>query len=118
MSYDVRLQVFREATTTPSGTQEASGVWTPTPGVPQKTILYDGPADVQDVLDRDDRDTSGLPAPQANGVAFLQIETDIGKIDVGDKCLIFWSDRSQEQALVVEVRRLDGSLMLNRLRPS
>lgn len=116
--YSSHVKIVRAATnTTAAGTQAATGKWTQNPGVPQQQIIYEGPADVQDTVSRTVRDPSGKPNDRANGLVYLLNEEKIGLVQPDDQIFITWPDQSIEQAIIVEVRRLDGVLLIERLRP-
>lgn len=117
MSFACWIEVSRTVTSGPTpGVQRADGKWEEVVGVPVKQTVYDGWADVQDVIDRQTRDEMGAASATVNGIIFLQVEALIKNIRPDDHCTITWPDRTIEQALVVEVRRLDAALLIQRLR--
>ncbi len=79
-------------------------------------VILDGWGDVQDILKKDDRTPEGSPERMANAVIFLEIEDSIDYVLTDDMVEITYSTGKVEQAVVVEVRRLDGSLLIQRIR--
>lgn len=73
-------------------------------------VLYDGVADVQDG-ETIRRDPEGLPMERGARV-FLADERPVGTFRIGDVGVVTWAPSDTARAQVVDVRRLDGSLLV------
>lgn len=74
--------------------------------------IYDGPADVQDEGEVLSRDEDGRPTQTSDATAYLEDESAIGSIELGDGAHITWEDGSEADARVQRVVRLDGKVHL------
>jgi NAD(P)-dependent dehydrogenase (short-subunit alcohol dehydrogenase family) len=69
LDYPYRLRVTRAGTVTPGAYDPETGGFTPSTS--GDTVIYDGPADVQDAGESIPRTASGQPEKIANATAFL-----------------------------------------------
>lgn len=69
LDYPYRLRVTRAGTVTPGVYDPETGGFTPSTS--GDTVIYDGPADVQDAGESIPRTASGQPEKIANATAFL-----------------------------------------------
>lgn len=109
MRYPHRLRVTR-ASSTPGVQDPETGEIT---AGGAELVLYDGKADVQDAGESLPRNTSGMPALEADATAFLQDEEAGLAIEPNDVATVFYpnSDRSADGE-VKFVREIDGALLL------
>jgi len=91
-----------------AGSTSATDVYTP--GTASQ--IYSDGADVQDVGTKVRRDLEGTPLRDAEAVAFLEDETKLGSIRVGDDAKVTFADESVRYGEVMGFRKLDGKLFL------
>lgn len=96
-------------TRTGTGSQDPdTGAWTP--GAPAS--VYDGPADCQDEGEETSRDPQGRLIVRSVSRLFLADESKTAAHRTGDVGVVTWEDGTADDAEVVQVRRLDGTLRL------
>lgn len=114
-----QLRILRSRTDTPLiGTQRTDGKFEFTVGQLEQerfTVLYDGFADLQDYLRKDDRTPEGSPDRMANGIIFLEDEGNVDAFQTDDIAEVTHASGRVETAVILEVRRLDGSLLVQRI---
>jgi hypothetical protein len=115
MSYPHRILIFRPPPVGSSGQQLAGGEWQVSGSAPQRQILYEGPGDAQDLIERLPRNEAGGPRQQADLQVFLELEYLLPKVEVDDMMLVTWQDRAVSEARIVEIRRLEGSVLAQRV---
>lgn len=94
---------------TSGGSQDAtSGKWDPGAA----NVVYSGPADCQDGGERESRDSEGRLVVESVATLFLKDASASADHRTGDVGTVTWEDGSSDDAEVVEVRRLDGTLEL------
>jgi hypothetical protein len=76
------------------------------------TVIYDGPADVQDEGSALRRDAEGRAVEVSDAVVFLRDEPRAPLHRTGDRGEITWEDGAKSTAEVQKVVRLDGKLHL------
>lgn len=113
MNYPHRLLVTREDPSAPAGSLDrATGVWTPSGATP--LVLYDGPADAQDIGLLDQKDQFAMPTQtqQADISCYLKDEAALTAILDGDYATVTWEDGSTDTYQVVRRNRLEGMIRL------
>lgn len=100
--YPHRVRIWRQM----PGSYNSLDVWTPGSDV----VVYDGPADAQDMTSRFVRNAQGVPRDGADAVVYLANEELLPSIRPDDLVEIEWEDSTTQAGRVVGVRRLDGKV--------
>lgn len=117
MSFRQQVKVTRPRVTTPAiGNQRSDGKWIGEGTYSDVDVLYDSMGDVQDLIKRDERDQAGSPMNVANGIIYLMLENTIDDMKTDDTVEIVYESGKIENAVIVDVRRLDGSILIQRIR--
>lgn len=92
-----------------AGSQDPdTGAWTPG----ADTTVYNGPADCQDEGTETSRDAEGKLVVRSVSTLFLEDEGAAPDHQEGDVGTVTWEDGTTDDAEVVRIRRLDGSMEL------
>lgn len=123
MEYPHKIKIQRPvaAGTDPTQGQQDpdTGLWTgDTDATDDLSTVWEGRCDVQDRGEVITRDTAGQPILEADGVCFLAKERAATLAKEDDIVTIVWEDKTESQARVLRIRRLDGVLLLRRLYAS
>lgn len=105
MSYPHRFRVSERA----AGTQNPD-TGQHTPGA--ETVLYDGPADVQDGGKALRRDNDGRAVETSDAVVFLADPSAAAQLRPGLAGVVTWEDGKTSDAEILRSVRLDGTLFL------
>lgn len=99
------------------GTQDQdTGLWTgDTVATDDSVTVWKGRCDCQDKGEVILRDTAGQPVLEADATCFLAKERAITLVKENDIVTITWEDRTESDARVLRIRRIDGVLLLRRL---
>lgn len=101
------------------GTQRTDGKFEFSPTIPaaeRYDVLYEGMGDLQDLIKKDERTPEGSPDRVANGIIFLEIEDTIDSMLTDDIAEVTYASGRLEKCVVLDIRRLDGSLLVQRVR--
>lgn len=110
MTYPHRVRIGTPGPLT--GQDRATGKATYGPA----TIVYEGPADVQDEPAVIKRDPDGRVISSSDARVYLARPDVIAMLTPGLHVWIDWRDGTPEaDAVIVEARRLDGAVYLNRV---
>jgi hypothetical protein len=112
MRYPDRLTLTRKAG--PDGsTNQSSGVFTP----PPVTLVYEGPADVQDLLGKP-RGSVGEPLGLPPGIAYLPRwrARALGAMRLNDDVVAQMANGFQRVGVVDSIRPIDDSLVVRWLK--
>lgn len=76
------------------------------------SVVYSGPADVQDEPQEVRREGEGTPKEEMRAVAFLEDESLLDAVHVNDVAQVTFGDASVRYGTVVGSRKLDGTVVL------
>ena len=101
---------------TPGDQDEDTGLWEgDTDPSDDYTTVWKGRCDCQDKGEVILRDSSGAPTLESDAVCFLSNQRAVTWVVPNNIVTITWEDETEQDARVLQVRRLDGSLLLQRL---
>jgi len=104
-------QVTISAVTGAGGTQDQdTGVWTP--GSTATSVLYQGPADVQDVGTVLARDPTGEPTDVSDATVFLEDDSVIPDLKSSYRIDITYRSGKTQSGQIKQARQLDGAVLI------